>query len=161
MSPSVPIHVIIRTTIQRSEPGHVNIHQWQNPSTHLSIHAHLIISLISIHLHLILSKSSETKDHHLKQHAIIWSKTREHNVPCISSNTTPCETTLPHTFALALTVNHLFGHIICHICSQSFLHNQSLFIYHITAKNGKVSFRHHHASALAGPLCLSLPAPWL
>ena len=156
MSRSVPIHVIIRTTIQRSETGHVNIHQWQNPS----IHPHLI----SIHLHLILSKSSETKHHHhnhLKQHSIIWSKTSEHNVPCISSNTTPCETTLPHTFAPALTVNHLFGHIICHIYSQSFLHNQSFFINQIMAKNGKVSFRHHRASALAGSLCVSLPAPWL
>ena len=130
MPRSVPTHVIIRTNIQRSEHGHVNIHQWQNPSTHLSIHPHFIISLISIHQHLVLSKSSETKHHHhLKQYTIILQKTSEHNVPYISSNTTTCETALPHTFAPALTVNHLFGHIMSHlfsiIPSQSVVLHQS------------------------------------
>ena len=56
MSPSVPNHVIIGTNMERSAPGHVRMHSWQNPSINLSIHPPL---------HLVLLASSETSWHHL------------------------------------------------------------------------------------------------
>ena len=87
---SVPYHVIIGTTMQLSEPGHVSIQPWQNPSTHLSINPHLI----SIHLHLILLTSSS-------QHHIIRSKTNENHLACISSKTTPCEATTASSSVLS------------------------------------------------------------